>query len=129
MVKRVLVFLTKISTMGNTAGLVLVGKGSSGADTSFSPSNTQDTGLAGKMDGQAGCNTPIHMGTSSYLRSERYLHIMQKQLQKNKPTVRRFHFSTQLCTSDAYRLENHCSEAVLVEFGLYEAVRNKKSHS
>lgn len=65
------------------------------------------------MDGQAGSNSPINMGAGSYPGSERYLHIMQKQLQKNKPTVRRFHFSTQLCTSDAYRLENHCSEAVL----------------
>lgn len=43
-----------------------------------------------------------NLGVSSYLRAERYLQIMQKQLQKNKPTVRRFHFSAQLCTSDGY---------------------------
>lgn len=46
--------------------------------------------------------TPQNMGAGSYLGAERYLHIMQKQLQKNKPGVRRLHFSTQLCTSDAY---------------------------
>lgn len=44
----VLLFLTEISTMGNTDGVffVFVGRGSFGADTSFLPSNTQEDARA-----------------------------------------------------------------------------------
>lgn len=56
----------------------------------------------------------------------RHLGSVHRHPCRNKPAVGRFHFSTQLSTSDAYPdpkpAKNHCSGTVFVEFGQREAV-------
>lgn len=100
----VLVFLTKISKMRSTAEVFCIcWEGFFWCRNFFFTIlyTRRHQGLVVKWMARLGA-TFWNLGVGSYLGVERYLQIMQKQLQKNKPTVRRFHASTQLCTSDAY---------------------------
>lgn len=132
----VLVFLTELSTMGNTDGvfLYLLGGVLLVQILLFChPIHKETLELAGKTDGQAGCNTPKPGGRlpTSELRSTST--SCRNNCRKTNLLSGGF-ISLHSCahlmlTQIQNRLENHCSEVVLVEFGLHEAVRNKKTPS